>query len=88
MISDMEYRHMHNRSRITDSNEDDEVEIKVLRRINEEVSELVDANRHLQTKCALLEAEVDPDSNSLEAINFFNSLQDQIERIISYLIQQ
>ena len=90
MISEMQYRHQRNsRSRITDSNnEDDEIEIKVLRRINEEVSELVDANRHLQTRCALLEAEVDPENNSLEAINFFNLLQDKIEKIITFLIQQ
>lgn len=64
------------------------MEIKVLRKINEEVSELVEANRHLQTKCALLQTEIDPEICNLEVINFFNSLQDKIQSLITFLIQQ
>jgi hypothetical protein len=47
-------------------------------RINEEVTELVSTNRQLQTKCALLESQIEMGDNFADKINFFIEVHDKI----------
>lgn len=66
----------------------DETEIQILKRINQEVSELVETNRHLQAKLALLEAQSDLNSKSVDVVNFFAQLQEKMENLISFLLER
>lgn len=56
----------------------EEAELQILHKINQEVTDLVAVNRQLQTKCVLLESQIEGGGKFLEDVDMFLLLQDKI----------
>lgn len=63
-------------------------ELEILKKINQEVSQLVATNRQLQLKCTMLESQIQFDGRYAENINILLMLQDRMEYLMAFLMEK